>query len=58
MNPSTAGLENIYDTLALAIDATAPEQRELFLVKLALLMAHAIGDERRVTDLIADAQQD
>lgn len=52
------GLEQVYDHLATAIDAVGPEKTELFLVKLALLMAHAIGDEQRVTGLIADAQQD
>lgn len=39
-----AGLEAVYDTLATAIDRAGPEKTELFLVKLALLNAHALGD--------------
>ncbi len=48
-SPSTpvldiAGLETVYDTLATAIDRAGPEKAELFLVKLALLNAQALGD--------------
>ncbi len=39
-----AGLETVYDTLATAIDQAGPEKSELFLVKLALLNARALGD--------------
>ncbi len=39
-----AGLETVYDTLATAIDQAGPEKSELFLVKLALLNAQALGD--------------
>lgn len=38
------GLEVVYDTLATAIDQAGPEKTELFLVKLALLNANALGD--------------
>ena len=38
------GLEAVYDELAQAIDLVGPERAELFLVKLALLNAHALGD--------------
>ena len=38
-----AGLEVVYDALAQAIDAAGPEKTELFLVKLALLNANALG---------------
>ncbi len=41
---TTSGLEQVYDALATAIDAAGPEKTELFLVKLALLNAHALGD--------------
>ena len=41
---SLDGLETVYDRLAQAIDQAGPEKRELFLVKLALLNAHALGD--------------
>ena len=40
-----AGLEAVYDLLASAIEQAGPERSELFLVKLALLNAHALGDE-------------
>lgn len=41
---TTSGLEQVYDALAMAIDAAGPEKTELFLVKLALLNAHALAD--------------
>lgn len=48
MNPSQAltipGLEQVYDALATAIDTAGAEKSELFLVKLALLNAHALAD--------------
>ena len=47
MNPNNtldiAGLEQVYDRLATAIDRAGPEKSELFLVKLALLNAKAMG---------------
>ena len=39
-----AGLEQVYDTLATAIDEAGVEMSELFLVKLALLNAQALGN--------------
>lgn len=39
-----AGLESVYDSLATAIDQAGPDKAELFLVKLALLNAQALGD--------------
>lgn len=39
-----AGLEQVYDALATAIDQAGPEKSELFLVKLALMNAQALGD--------------
>lgn len=42
---SLPGLERAYDALAHAIDQAGPEKSELFLVKLALLNAQALGDE-------------
>ena len=38
------GLETVYDALATAIDTAGPDKAELFLVKLALLNANALGD--------------
>lgn len=37
-------IETIYEDLALALDTVAPERRELFFAKLALLFAREIGD--------------
>ena len=42
-------LEQVYDTLAEAIDQAGPERTELFLTKLSLLLANAIGDAAAVT---------
>lgn len=39
-----AGLETVYDALATAIDQAGQDKAELFLVKLALLNANALGD--------------
>ncbi|MEN9474492.1 MAG: hypothetical protein RIS48_1212 [Pseudomonadota bacterium] len=38
------GLETVYDALANAIDQAGQDKTELFLVKLALLNANALGD--------------
>jgi hypothetical protein len=43
---SIDGLETVYDALARAIDRAGPEKTALFLVKLALLNANALGDEQ------------
>ena len=62
MKPSTgldiSDLETAYDQLALAIDSAGPEKSELFLVKLALLAAQALGDASTFVDLIERAQKD
>ena len=50
-----AGLEDIYDTLALAIDAAPQDKRELLLAKVVLLLANDLRDPQRVIDLIAQA---
>jgi hypothetical protein len=42
----------------MAIDAAGPEKSELFLVKLALLAAQALGDAPSFVDLIELAQKD
>jgi len=39
-----ADLETVYDALATAIDQAGPDKTHLFLVKLALLNANALGD--------------
>jgi hypothetical protein len=38
------GLETVYDALATAIDRVGQDKAPLFLVKLALLNAQALGD--------------
>lgn len=49
-------VEAIYATLAEAIDRVTPEKSELFLAKLALLMAHELDDLDRVRALIESAE--
>ena len=61
MTPPTLtlpGLETVYDLLAEAIDTAGPDKAELFLVKLALLNAQALGDAALVRRHIDSALQD
>lgn len=53
-----AGLETVYDRLAQAIDQAGPEKSELFLVKLALLNAQALGDAGLFEQQLQGALQD
>lgn len=55
---SLPGLETVYDALATAIDQAGADKAPLFLVKLALLNAHALGDAPRFEQHIADALRD
>jgi len=55
---SLTGLETVYDVLAQAIDQAGPDKSELFLVKLALLNAQALGDEARFTQQVQAALAD
>ena len=52
------GLETAYDALATAIDRAGPDRSELFLVKLALLQAQALGDAREFQKQVDAALQD
>ena len=52
------GLETVYDALASAIDQAGPAKAELFLVKLALLNAQALGDAQRFCQQVQAALQD
>ncbi len=54
----TAGLEQVYDLLATAIDQAGPGKAELFLVKLALLNAQALGDAGQFGRQVHSALQD
>ena len=53
-----AGLEKVYDNLAEAIDQAGSDKSELFLVKLALLNAKALGSPTVFEANIADALKD
>ena len=53
-----AGLEQVYDALASAIDQAGTDKSELFLVKLALLNAHALGDAELFQQQLDIALQD
>jgi len=53
-----AGLEQVYDQLATAIDQAGPDKAELFLVKLALLNAQALGDAEAFGRHLQAALQD
>lgn len=53
-----AGLEAVYDRLAQAIDAAGPDKAELFLAKLALLQAQALGDAQLFARHVEAALQD
>lgn len=55
---TTQDLEQVYDTLAEAIDQAAPAKAELFLTKLALLSAQALGDPKLFAELTRSALQD
>jgi hypothetical protein len=52
------GLETVYDTLATAINRAGPDKAELFLVKLALLNAEALGDAQRFAQQVQAALRD
>ncbi|RWU22932.1 DUF2783 domain-containing protein [Pseudomonas alkylphenolica] len=51
-------LETVYDQLADALDQAAEGKRELFLVKLALLSAQALGDAEQFMTLTRTALLD
>ncbi len=55
---SIDGLETVYDTLASAIDQAGQDKTELFLVKLALLNANALGDAALFQQQVQAALQD
>ena len=53
-----ADLETVYDQLAQAIDTAGADKAELFLVKLALLNANALGDAALFGQHVQAALQD
>jgi hypothetical protein len=52
------GLETVYDALASAIDQAGQDKAELFLVKLALLNANALGNPKTFDAHIQSALRD
>jgi hypothetical protein len=52
------GLETVYDSLAEALDRAGEDQASLFLVKLALLNANALGDVALFREHLALALRD
>ena len=54
----TAGLERIYDLMAEAIDAVEPDRRELFLAKLAFVLANMVGDADSAAHAVEIARRD
>jgi hypothetical protein len=52
------GLEAVYDAMATAIDQAGTDKAQLFLVKLALLNANALGDAQLFQQQINSALQD
>jgi hypothetical protein len=51
-------LENVYDSLATAIDQAGPDKAEIFLVKLALLNANSLADDALFAKHLQTALQD
>jgi hypothetical protein len=51
-------LEAVWERLAEAIDRAGPEREALFLSKLAVLLADALGDRARAERLIEAALKD
>lgn len=52
------GLETVYDRLAQAIDTAGPDKALIFLVKLALLNAQALGDAELIERHVEAALRD
>ena len=50
-------IEDVYAALAEGIDRHGPEASEMFLAKVALLLAEDSGDPARTLRLISDAQR-
>ncbi len=53
-----ADLEVCYDELADALDTVAPDEREVFLAKLVLCLAHDLGDRHRILDRIRECRDE
>lgn len=51
-------VEGLWRTLSEAIDAVGETQQEVFLAKLVLLLANALGDYQQILHLLRIAEQD
>jgi hypothetical protein len=51
-------LESAYESLATAIDSAGEQKEALFLAKLALLLAHELGDVAAFRKAMATALED
>ena len=51
-------LETVWECLAEAIDRAGSDRQQLFLAKLAILLAYALGDRGQVEALMATALED
>jgi hypothetical protein len=51
-------LEQVYESVALAIDTAGAEKRDVFLAKLVLLLARDIGNQAHVLSAIEDCLKD
>lgn len=51
-----AGLEAVYEAMAETLDTLPPDVREVYLAKLALLMAEALGDTDRALAAVRAAR--
>ena len=52
---NTHDLEQVYDALASALDATPDDKQMLFLTKLVLLMSNEIADADKIGKLMVEA---
>lgn len=55
---SDASLETVYERIAETVDAVGEERQALFLAKLALLLAEALGEPERALALVGEAARD
>lgn len=53
-----AELEEVYESVAHAIDIAGAEKRDVFLAKLVLMLAKNIGDQAQVLGAIEDCLKD
>jgi len=57
-NLSNTDIEDIYDTLALAIDQAGEQNESKLLTKAVLILSNMLGDKTQVTEAIRIAELD